>query len=66
MNVPAYIATLSKTYNFLLIHISTDYVFDGKNPPYNVDDKPNPLNFYGDQKNIQNVIDSIYYLDHFF
>ncbi|RHZ61270.1 hypothetical protein Glove_349g103 [Diversispora epigaea] len=50
VNVPANIATLSKTYNFLLIHISTDYVFDGKNPPYNVDDKPNPLNFYGETK----------------
>ncbi|CAG8459664.1 11741_t:CDS:10 [Diversispora eburnea] len=50
VNVPANIATFSKTYNFLLIHISTDYVFDGKNPPYNVDDKPNPLNFYGETK----------------
>ncbi|KAJ1968593.1 hypothetical protein H4R35_006384 [Dimargaris xerosporica] len=30
-----------------LIHISTDYVFDGRNPPYEVHDSPNPLNFYG-------------------
>ena len=34
----------------MLIYISTDYVFDGENPPYNVNDKPNPLNFYGKSK----------------
>lgn len=27
--------------------ISTDYVFDGKNPPYKEDDAVNPLNSYG-------------------
>ncbi|KAJ3057578.1 Methionine adenosyltransferase 2 subunit beta [Rhizophlyctis rosea] len=32
------------------IYISTDYVFDGTSPPYNVDDKPNPLQFYGRSK----------------
>ena len=30
-----------------LLYISTDYVFDGKDPPYQVDAKPNPLNKYG-------------------
>ena len=34
----------------LLIYISTDYVFDGTKPPYNVDDVPNPLNKYGEMK----------------
>ncbi len=33
-----------------LLYISTDYVFDGANPPYSVDDEPNPLNFYGETK----------------
>lgn len=34
-----------------LIHISTDYVFDGKKrTPYTEDDKPNPLNTYGKSK----------------
>jgi dTDP-4-dehydrorhamnose reductase len=31
----------------LLIHISTDYIFDGKAGPYSEDSTPNPINFYG-------------------
>ena len=35
----------------ILIHISTDYVFDGeKGTPYNNEDKPNPINEYGKSK----------------
>jgi dTDP-4-dehydrorhamnose reductase (EC 1.1.1.133) len=31
-----------------IIHISTDYVFDGsKRTPYTEDDEPNPINEYG-------------------
>lgn len=34
-----------------LIHLSTDYVFDGKSSrPYLEDDAPNPLNVYGQSK----------------
>ncbi len=37
--------------NTLLIHISTDYVFDGKKrSPYVETDGPNPLNVYGESK----------------
>jgi dTDP-4-dehydrorhamnose reductase len=40
-----------KTYETFLIHISTDYVFDGKSQrPYLEDDKPNPVSFYGKSK----------------
>ena len=34
----------------MFIYISTDYVFDGTNPPYKIDGKPNPLNKYGMSK----------------
>jgi len=35
----------------ILIHISTDYVFDGKkNAPYKETDTPNPINAYGKSK----------------
>ncbi|KAL1925543.1 uncharacterized protein VTP21DRAFT_426 [Calcarisporiella thermophila] len=50
VQVPGRIANLCIKYNAMLIYISTDYVFDGKNPPYDVDDVPNPLNYYGQTK----------------
>ena len=36
--------------NAHLIHISTDFIFDGKNGPYFEDDLPNPLSYYGISK----------------
>jgi len=33
-----------------VIHISTDYIFDGKNGPYTEDSTPNPISFYGRSK----------------
>lgn len=33
-----------------LIHMSTDYVFDGKNGPYTEESEPNPLSVYGTSK----------------
>lgn len=33
-----------------LIHLSTDYVFDGKSGPYDEYDRPNPISYYGRTK----------------
>ena len=33
-----------------IIHISTDYVFDGSKGPYKEDDGPTPINYYGETK----------------
>ncbi|MBD3842438.1 MAG: dTDP-4-dehydrorhamnose reductase [Campylobacterales bacterium] len=45
------LATISKEQNIKLIHISTDYVFDGTNfKPYTEDDTTNPQSVYGQSK----------------
>ena len=41
------LVTCAKKNNIHLIHISTDFVFDGKKGPYSEDDAPNPINYYG-------------------
>ena len=33
-----------------LIHLSTDFIFDGKDGPYREEAEPNPLSFYGQSK----------------
>jgi dTDP-4-dehydrorhamnose reductase len=46
-----YLAEICKKTNTILIHISTDYVFDGeKKEPYTINDLPNPINEYGKSK----------------
>lgn len=45
------LALACKDNHVVLIHVSTDYVFDGeKNEPYAVEDIPNPINEYGKSK----------------
>lgn len=33
-----------------IIHLSTDFIFDGKDGPYNEEAKPNPISIYGKSK----------------
>lgn len=33
-----------------LVHLSTDFIFDGESGPYSEDDEPNPVSFYGQSK----------------
>jgi dTDP-4-dehydrorhamnose reductase len=48
---PGHLAAACKTAAIPLIHISTDYVFDGsKQGPYREDDPVNPLGIYGRSK----------------
>ena len=50
VNATRTIAEASAKANAFFLYISTDYVFDGTNPPYKPTDKPNPLNKYGQSK----------------
>lgn len=52
VDAPAILAQACATLNppAYLLNISTDYVFDGQNPPYFVDSPTHPLNAYGMSK----------------
>lgn len=60
------LANACKEHNTTIIHISTDFVFDGnKSTPYLETDKPNPVNVYGASKlkgeqYIQGILEQYY------
>ena len=46
-----YLAQACKKINARILHVSTDFIFDGTSTsPYQTDSKPNPLNVYGASK----------------
>lgn len=60
------VAEACKEHNVLMLHISTDFVFDGtKKDPYTEDDQPNPQSVYGStklqgEKEVQAVLEKYY------
>jgi dTDP-4-dehydrorhamnose reductase len=49
--VPRVVAAISARHGIPLVHVSTDFVFDGaKRAPYAIDDPPRPLSAYGRTK----------------
>jgi dTDP-4-dehydrorhamnose reductase len=52
LNVEAvqYLVEASERQVVHLVHLSTDFIFDGENGPYAEDDQPNPISYYGESK----------------
>ena len=47
---PGYIAGACNEMGAALVHYSTDYIFDGTRSEYREDDRPDPINVYGESK----------------
>lgn len=45
-----YLVAACEQFNVHLIHLSTDFIFDGEDGPYDETAEPNPVNFYGESK----------------
>lgn len=45
-----YLVDACEKYNVHLVHVSTDFIFDGEDGPYDEEAEANPVNFYGESK----------------
>jgi dTDP-4-dehydrorhamnose reductase len=50
VNAVKYLCEAAEKAGAHLIHLSTDFIFDGEAGPYKEIDKPNPLSYYGESK----------------
>jgi len=52
LNVTAveHLVKASEKNDCFLVHLSTDFIFDGQAGPYKEDDVPNPVSYYGESK----------------
>jgi len=50
VNTVKYLIEAAGHNNSHLIHLSTDFVFDGESGPYKEEDQPNPISYYGKSK----------------
>ena len=53
---PGYIAAACSDAGAVLVHYSSDYIFDGTKPEYSEDDPPNPISIYGESKLLGEVL----------
>jgi dTDP-4-dehydrorhamnose reductase len=47
VNAVEYLVEACEKQNIFLLHLSTDFIFDGKNGPYDEKAEANPISFYG-------------------
>mgnify|MGYP005751705291 CR=1 FL=1 len=45
-----YLVEVCEKYSVHLVHVSTDFIFDGENGPYTEEAEAKPVNFYGESK----------------
>lgn len=45
-----YLVEACNQFDVHLVHLSTDFIFDGENGPYTEEATPNPLSYYGESK----------------
>lgn len=50
VNAVAHLIKAARQNDSFLIHLSTDFIFDGSAGPYKEDDEPAPLSYYGESK----------------
>ncbi len=52
LNIKAveYLTEAAKSINAFFLHLSTDFIFDGEDGPYDEEAKANPISYYGESK----------------